>query len=185
MKNMFIIVMAAMLGLMAWTGFADSSYLYWMVDVSETPAYSFSYATIKGVGENGEESGFLSLYDGSISSPSYSGTQLASTDADGMKTAKIFAGVDGYANVTDEHENSFLVELWAAGANDGDAANRIAYGYLTYGDVKGFVVNQMSWSVLSQPYIVTGAKLVPEPTSGLLMLFGFAALVLRRKQKMA
>ena len=154
---------------------APTSYLYWMVDVSDKSDYAFSYATVKATDSNGSTSGFLSLY-GSGSTTSV-GDKLASSTypTAGTTTGNIFAGVDGYGS-----GSSFLFELWADGAANESKASRVAWGTVSYAALSGSISSAMSTSG-DKLYTVTGSQLIPEPSSGLLALLGLAALALRRK----
>jgi small-conductance mechanosensitive channel len=183
MKKLIILTIAACTAVL--TAKAVDSYLYWMVDVSDNANYAFNYATIKGIDSKGTVSDYLSFY-GSGSSDAL-GTKVYSTtytEADswalGTTTGEgAFTGVDGYGA-----GSKFLVELWADGATQNDAASRIAYGYLAYADVMDSIYKTMGTSGASA-FVVGASQLVPEPTSGLLAILGFAALALRRKQKKA
>ena len=175
-KLSMILAMAACAATLSATA-TESSYLYWMVDVSGNSDYSFSYATIKATDSSGSTSDFLSLY-GSGSTTS-SGDKLASSTypTAGTTTGSVFAGIDGHLGST------FLVELWADSTENADPT-RVAWGKLSWSAVSGSVYSGMNQSGATA-YTVTASQVVPEPTSGLLALLGFAALALRRKQKKA
>ena len=169
-------ILAALLCAAATAVRAETSYLYWMVDVSENENYAFSYATIKGINSDGTTSSFLSLY-GSGQSDS-SGNKLAATGwptVNGTTTSALFAGVDGYGV-----GSKFLVELWASTGVDDADPTRVAWGTLAYSTVSGSIYTAMGQT--DTAYTVTASQVVPEPTSGLLALLGLAALALRRKQ---
>ena len=187
MKKLMILAVSACAAML--TATAEENFLYWMVDVNDKTDYSFSYATIKAVNSNGTTSDYLSFY-GSDASTSI-GTKSASTaylsyidnNGTGANTGTqtsggAFTGIDGYVGST------FLVELWADSSTDGSASTRVAWGNLAYSLLKDSVSTGLNQSGATA-YTVTGSQLIPEPTSGLLALLGFAALALRRKQKKA
>lgn len=150
---------------------AADSYLYFLVDDAKykiDEAVNFDYATVKM--EGGES--YLSLYsvDGTAL-----GTEVASDGAN--STAMADLGYGYYAGFTgDASAATFLVELWANG-NDGTP--------LAYQAFAGAGLSQHIFSATtaggSSPLTVT--TVVPEPTSGLLLLLGASLLALRRKQK--
>ena len=188
MKKLMILAMAACAAMLTTT--AEENFLYWMVDVSDKTDYSFSYATIKATGSDGKTSDYLSFY-GSGASES-SGTKFASTayldyignNGSGASTGTTtgggaFTGIGGYGL-----GSTFLVELWADSTTEGSDPTRVAWGNLAYSLLKDSVSSGLNQSGASL-YTVTASQVVPEPTSGLLALLGFAALALRRKQKKA
>ena len=72
--------------------------------------------------------------------------------------------------------SSFLVELWS---EDGTK--------LGYQDIDSSLVGSAIFNGTSQtgasPYVIEGGfTAVPEPTSGILLMFGLAALALRRPE---
>ena len=147
---------------------AEDSYLYWMVSGANynNSAIEFAYATIKA--EGGDS--YLNLYapgatDSSISalaSTAYPNGMSSSTDGGA------FAKFD-YSSAT-----TFLVELWNA--------NNTVVGWQSYSydDWQNFVYTSTGAGSASP---LTVSAVVPEPTSGLLMLFGLAGLALRRKRR--
>ena len=177
MKKILILAVAACAAML--TATAEDSFLYWAVDVSGDTSYSFNYATIR---EKGSDS-YLSLY--SSASDASMGTQLYTEGygvdgnyAVGTKAGPTYAGLSSYGI-----GSSFVVELWAEGETKSDTS-LVGWSYLSYADVLDSIYKPMSTTSLS-PYTVVASQVVPEPTSGLLALLGFAALALRRKQKKA
>lgn len=169
----------------AFTASAEDSFLYWMVDVGGKEDYNFNYATIKAKDASGNTSDCLSLYGSDSADPL--GTKLYAAnygdngnfDPGSTTGYGAFAGVGGYGM-----GSRFLVELWTDGFTASDSANRVAFGWLSYDDVKNSIFAAGNLSGASA-FTVGSAMLVPEPTSGLLMLLGFAGLALRRKRKFA
>ena len=172
MKN--FIVSAVFASLFALVASADVSYFYWGVNAGSE--YAFNYATIKAV-QDETTSDFLKLYQYNSSSGAtklYANKDLSA----GTTTGNIFADVSGYTT-----GSQYLVELWSTDTTSSEAAATvIAWQKVDYSDVTANIFTQMGQSG-NQPY--TFSNFVPEPTSGLLLLLGSAALALRRKQKVA
>jgi len=154
---------------------AVDSYLYWMVDGANYGGsdVAFDYATISVDGG----ATYLNLYGADATTSDLtefaSAGYLTSTPATstyGAPTQGLFAGFDSSAGV-----NTFLIELWLDSQTERVAWQTYSYEYLASfisGDTKGGS---------SAPFGVT--DVVPEPTSGLLSLFGLAALALRRRRR--
>lgn len=148
---------------------AIDSYLYWMVDGAKNQynnqTINFDYATIKA--DNSDS--FLNLYSPNDTTSDFQG--LVSTgypDASTSSTGEAYAAFTG--NVT-----TFLVELWM---ENGTRVGWQNYNYSTLladGNIGG------SGSAATGPLAVS--SVVPEPTSGLMMLLGLAALALKRRKQ--
>lgn len=146
-----------------------ADYLYFLVgdDSGNSPTYNddpvvYSYATVKMTGA-GDSSGYLELYAGGATESSGIAMMSGST-------------APAYAKLPDNYKNAystFLVELW-----NGDA-NRVAWQSYGYDDVLGNIVGSNA-----QGKVLYVSEVVPEPTSGMLMLLGMAVLAMRRKTKM-
>lgn len=141
---------------------AADSYLYWMLGDNIRnnlggDTVQYEYATVKLDGE------YLSLYKGDA----VQGTEVASSLAD---TAGYWGKFDASAS-----HSTFLFELWNDGATD-------PVGWLTmnYADMQNFISNG---TTPHGTFNVASYGVVPEPTSGLLSLFGLAALALRRRKR--
>ena len=167
MKKMITVLAAAFL---INNAFAADSYLYWLVDQARygsTPV-EFNYATIKAV--DSENSTLLNLYSG--------GSDLGSTELEaaggyssssyGAPSTGVYAGFSGTPL-------SFLVELWA----DADSANPVGSQSYSYAMVSDYISGSMTGN--GSPLRVT--EVVPEPTSGLMVLLGMAMLALRRRRE--
>ena len=149
---------------------ASDAYLYWKLDVSNNPDYAFSYAMIKAKSTNS----YL-YYFGTDSADSKIDKFFGSADSGNLTAGPAFTGVGDCIG------SNFLVELWADGKSDETEPTLVASGELTYASVQGSIINGLD-TTGAQPYTVTATDLIPEPTSGLLVLFGLAGLALRRKR---
>ena len=159
--------------------FADS-YLYWMLAEPSTWSWENSkqpqsYATAKiGVMNNstGLNVGYLNLYTGGVSIAS------GSVEATEFGTSGLLANLGSFAS----SGYSYYIELF----ND----KSVSVGHsstLNYASAASYITSSLpSTSALPDsawsPTAFTTAA-IPEPTSGLLMLFGLSALALRRKRQ--
>ena len=157
MKTLKFIVVAAAAIMLGSAMAAEDSYIYWMVSNAhyyEEPGYSiqFDYATI-------------SIDDGTTYlSPAQS------ADSTGYSTS---GGV--YSGVFDSDSvKSFIVELW----DDND--DRVGWMRYSASSLKDYFYQNAGAHGTGSPFMVS--QVVPEPTSGLLMLLGMAGLALRRRR---
>ena len=152
-----IAVMAAALGLSA---MAYDNYFYWMVD--DTGDYSWVWTGARISGDNGDT--YLALADSWFNDIGY-------------EASKADAEVGVFSSYT--IGSSYLVELlW------GDVA--VAKATVASGSIQssGSTTTDLSMAP-KDPFRVgsfTATGVVPEPTSGLLSLFGLALLAIRRKK---
>lgn len=147
---------------------AVDSYLYWMVDGANYngSAINFDYATISG--DSGAT--YLNIFDSNgqsqsqyLPSDAYMGGSVGNSTSGGA-----YAGL-----VSGTTYSSFLVELWL------DSNERVGWQTYSYASLVDYIYTTTPSSVT--PFSVTAV--VPEPTSGLLSLFGLAALALRRRRR--
>lgn len=163
-----------------------SSYLYWMVDTENTPDYSTlgydkAQLSYKYINESGE-----TVYGGSLMSYVYNDESSTSpfqaiTPTKGDVDDSYEFGTGFYANlapIADKTSVSFYIELFNDGQrvmfSDGYTYDSIATQYIASFDP----ANPTSFIPLSTPWSAPA----PEPTSGLLMLLGMAALGLKRRK---
>ena len=160
------LVAMTVLALVATSGVAEDSYLYWMVEnahYQDNTPVSFDYATISGDGG----STYLSLYRGENDLGPYAGS---STDDRTSFSAPYYAKIPGGS----EYE-SFLIELWTGSPS---SANQVGSKSVSRSTLDAYILNTAQAQIGS--YLPISA-VTPEPTSGLMLLLGLAALGLRRK----
>ena len=139
---------------------AADSYLYWMLgDTITNPLggdiVDYSYAKVSFGEDN-----YLNYYDGTESL----GSQIRQT------------GLAGYWGMVDtaNTSNTFLFELF------NESGDVVGWSERSYAEMSRFIANSTSQHE-AQAFTLT--TVVPEPTSGLLSLFGLAALALRRRKR--
>lgn len=153
--------------ILAFAGFAEDQYLYWMISndatlPDSTPLTGDYYAKISADGGQS----WLNLYS------DIGGTPLTTG---GGQALEFTAGDSGYAfaGLIDSASTSFLVELYQDSVAVGRAQISPAAEYFTQGGMS---------NPLAAPFAVSSFAAVPEPTSGLLLLLGVAGLALRRRK---
>ena len=167
MKNTMIKVVAVMA--LAFTAFsvraASDSYLYWMVGDNVTScgeSVTWNTAKVK-YGDT-----YLNWYLGNGES-----SLLKSVgQLEGGGSADLYWGTFDASS-----QSSFIFELY----NDGDLVGERTESYATLYDRGSIWTGSNMTAAGATAYTLT--NVVPEPTSGLLMLFGLAGLALRRKRR--
>lgn len=160
------------LALVAGSGVAEDSYLYWMVQDAAYPngqSVRFDYATVSIDGG----SSYLSMYDGTDNLGPYVGSYAGGSEGGDVtdSTWAYYAKIPG-----GETYESFLIELWT-GDSPESTNTKVASASFPRSDVARYVTGALGQ--VSLPFMVT--TVTPEPTSGLMLLLGLAALGLRRK----
>lgn len=140
---------------------ADTSYLYWMTEnLGSFDGAAWTYAQVKY--DSGSGTGYLAY--GSDATKFQKSGSLIDGDFFAMQVA--------IGSLTLGNSYKFALELF-----NGDNKVVGSSAWLAYD--AGFVGGK---SMSAKEAVFTGFQ-IPEPTSGLLMLLGFGALALRRKQK--
>ena len=143
------------------------SYFYWMLDTpmkygagaGETlngSEVSYTYAKVSADGGDN----YLTLY-----------TTQGSTGSELLAAGQ--RGVAGFSS--EDSFSTFLIELYSW---DGSSANKVGWTTLAYNQAGDYIRSDVTAPGSSNYYNVTGV--IPEPTSGLLLLLGLAGLGLRR-----
>lgn len=157
------------------TGFvmmhAEAKYIYAMVsdakNVYNDNPIEFSYMTVKGDGMD-----YLYYYTFDGSTTSATGYQALDSNADNRSTGAVLWDA---TSSTDEPYQTFLFELWT------DQNTRIGWQNYTLAQLsKGVYENGAVGSGDLKPFTVS--EVIPEPTSGILLLLGMAGLALRRRR---
>ncbi len=154
---------------------AADSYLYWMVGDTVKNLYhgidvssEWDYAKVRV----GDGDTYLSWYNQGDMTTAQGNDKLARLSDTTGTSAAYWGMLDQSAT-----EQTITFELWADGENGG---TMVEYLTQSIGALKDFIYTNGSTSGATA-YTLTGV--VPEPTSGLLMLFGLAGLALRRKRR--
>ena len=166
MKKTILTIIAALMGVALYA--TDFQYLYWMVDESaDVDKYDFTYATVKTT-----DSSYFYLYNqsGNTGNDKFYISNIATADS-GLTTSAGYAGL-GTADYTG---STFLFELWT----QDDV--RVGWKSVAFASLADYVFANTSQTGAT-PYVVK--DVVPEPTSGVLLLLGFAGLALRRRKQL-
>ena len=159
--------------LLALAGFPSfGDYLYWMIDDSsyrdwENPSFTYARMRVDGTSQYLQ----LSYAD----APTEWGSGLQATDDIGKAIDGAWAEIDSvYA---EDPQTRFVLELYAS-----DQAQPARSASFTYEMLKDSIVQTIPSQTEQFPSAFGAWSVVPEPTSGLLTLFGVALLALKRKR---
>lgn len=175
-------VLAVLAGLVGGAVFAANvsdrdSYLYWAIDPdAQIQNFDGSKQEIKDsysvrIGAvNGNTTSYLNLYgDATDSGPI---GQAAGIGVFDLKGGGIFAGVGGYET------SSFFIEIL------NDSSNPIGHSETyTYTALAQYISSMKGAALPAAGAWMPAAYVAPEPSSGLLLLFGLAGLALRRRKQ--
>ena len=157
--------------------FAGAEYLYCAIGNGSTaPTYyyngqfaDYDYATVVMVSPDAaSRSDYLEFYE--VGATTSSGIAMTSDTTE-----------PAYAKLPENYEttyNTFLFELWTSGADVGEL---VAWQSFSLSEVQrgGHIVGGTG-----QGTALNVTTVVPEPTGGMLMLFGMVVLAMRRKTMM-
>lgn len=176
MKKSFArIIVALALGLVDAPLMAD--YLYAWVDhasdiYNNGAPITFDYVTVKGNDGSGWSSDYLYYYtfsgNSQVSSPAL---QSLSSDNTSTGMAYFDIGTEGYYQ-------TFLFELWTSTGEN--SATRKGWQTYTLANVSANIFSSEKVGAGNTAFAVT--SVIPEPTSGILLLLGMAGLALRRRK---
>ena len=185
MKNLVIGFCFAAFGLAPLAGSAEEA-LFWRFDDPTVVRYHgdpISAHEIEGVNairvkavDGGVES-YLRLYAGDGTGFADLGDALAMSD--NWMIEPLYAGLGEYSR----EGVKFMIEVGAYAGPDSWTA--LAYGSLAdYGElVADYHIQEMTPLAMPATAWSGGVFMIPEPTGGLLMVFGFALLGLKRKKE--
>lgn len=149
---------------------------------SRPDGLSVNYARVMAVKTDGSETQpvFLDLYAKNELGDMYSAGDF--TDVSGGRAGPLWANVTGYEDAS----WSFMIELGNLNdSGDEDVWTAMAYSEkATYDQLRQFIQKGEILDPTMTPW-QGGSYVVPEPTSGLLVLLGGALLALRRRRRMA
>ena len=154
--------------------FADS-YLYWMLNESANITWTTgtgpTYNTVKIGYSNadGTSTGYLNIYG--FGGTEYGNSLKLSSPADG--TTGLYANIASYTT-----GYSYYIELLNDSTVVGHSAESFAYSV----NAAQIVTDISQTSLPTSDSWAPKTFAIPEPTSGMLLLFGLAGLALRRKR---
>ena len=155
------LILSALIGMFA--GAVSASELYWIGSDNLNGYDSAQYATLYAVKTVGGQN------------VGASATKVTTIEVDDLGSM-VQSDVSAY-----DSSYSFFIELSTAN----DTSSRVAAtGLVTYSTLSGSIyTGAMSSPDAYSSWSAYSAQVVPEPTSGLLLLLGLGALALKRKQR--
>lgn len=172
MKKLFAGAFAALAALSLQ---AEGTYLYW--DIGQNTyegGYAFDYARIYAVNPGGAETALAYVgTDGPVSGQTeFLSDKYDSGDGKGFSAAT-------WADLTGYYAEGYTYTVKLFDADDNQIGRQFGPGSYTFDDLAQFVSTGWATTPSAGALLV---NVVPEPTSGLLLLFGLAGLALRRRK---
>lgn len=155
---------------------ADDSYLYWLVD-NDSSMYKYDTVKVAAVNQSWDVN-YLTLTTENFDELGTSISQKSVGEAADL-------GFGFYAKVLQEYASdsySFFVELWNGDevvANSGTGKSWSSVQDMIYRNAMNMGTGE-TWTTSTSTF-QPGA--IPEPTSGMMVLLGMAALALRRRRR--
>ena len=151
------------------------SYLYWMVDTSDT----YNYARISAIPSGGGSQTYLNIYDGAFED-AYNDASVSPGGSVSKSTVDTFK-TDGdafYAALgsVDPAASTFIIELY------NESGKFISQSTLSGSSIAQYIYKGGTSVPLTAAWSASSFA-IPEPSSGLLMLVGCAVLGLRRRKQ--
>ena len=150
--------------------FGDVEALYWQITSENNPDVYFTHAVLVGV--NDSNPGQKSAYADSAGS-------IYQAALAGNKTTEVIASV--LDSSVDYSGWKFYVELWNYSNDNWVLAGTAGAPGTSYSTLKNDSMIRSSMSMSTA--LFTPTAVIPEPTSGLLVLVGGALLALRRRRR--
>lgn len=178
-KSILLLLSVAVLSL---SGRAEDRFLYWMI--TDSPAFGTARISIANPIPGSD--GLLTMVD--INDPNNSEMWSTEVYSDPNDPTRSYGAPDyGYwAKVSTDNpaahpfsDYAFIVEVFTDGGALIGRSDEISYETLS-----SYVKSSSGSQVGGKAFDAWNIQTVPEPTSGLLALFGFAALALRRKKNL-
>lgn len=178
MKRITLKTIVAAAALLAAGAVNAYSYIYWrtaanpLTSLINGDSVNYTYGKVwygsYDIVANEKGSGdYLYLVPQDSSEPQYQ-----ELDASGLATGGSYWGYSDATDFAGGASDYFVFELY-------DDAGQVGFLARLYSDMAGYLTDSEGYGA-SDPYILTGV--IPEPSSALLSLVGFAVLALRRKK---
>lgn len=128
----------------------------------------------------------VTINNKTYSQPTYSHVQLYATTGSTTQDYGIFSAPGTYSTqlVDGASAYSYYIELLSYDTASQAYTTVAETAYFTYADLKGAIsTGALDASAMTAVWTGTAVQPTPEPTSGLLLLMGFAMLGLKRKKE--